>query len=516
MLLINTFIKGVKKVSNDILLEIRNISKSFGVTRALEDISIEIKSGVIHSLLGRNGAGKSTLVNIIAGVYPQTSGDIFFEEKNIKHLNIFQRQELGIRLVPQHESSIPFLSVAENIFLGVLPKTKCNFVDWKSMNTIAKKELEEYGLDIDPTTETRKLSSIDARKLNIIRAMHGGAKLIILDEPTTALSNREREDLFSFINRLKDEGTAFIFISHYLGETIQLSDEITVIRDGHMFSVNKEKGQITDDYLANLVAGEDVRLTRRQLKSVYKNDDKIFECKNICGHCLNDISFDIYKGEILGIVGFPESGAREICRTLFGVNKIESGKIFYKGKKLQIKSPKDAIKEGLAYISYDRHREGFTPQFTVNYNIGMTITNSKLKKPFGFIDFKKERVISEKYKELLKIKCNFIDDLITQLSGGNQQKVVVSRSLSADPILLMLDEPTIGIDVKSREEIISTINEMTKNGMSVIYLTNDFEELLRVADRLLFFKDSKIIAEAQNESLSIVDITQIRDQRKEN
>lgn len=500
-------------MDNNILLEIKNVSKSFGTTQALKDISIRIRKGTIHSFLGRNGAGKSTIVNIIAGVYPQTTGEVFFDGKNIRNLNIFSRQELGIRLVPQHENSFPDLTVAENIFAGLLPKTKRGFIDWKTMNETAKKELTEYGLDIEPDERVRNLSSIDARKLNIIRAMHGGARLIILDEPTTALTNKERDELFIFIRNLKEEGTAFIFISHYLGEIKELSDEITVLRDGCMYQIENPK-EATEDYLSSLVAGEEVHLTKRQYKQKYEDKDKLFECKNFTGAGLRDVSVDIYQGEILGIVGFPGSGAREMCRAIFGINKLDRGEILYKGKKLTVKSPKDAIRNGLAYISFDRHREGLTPQFSVNYNIGMSILHSKLKKPFGFINLKKEREISEKYKELLKIKCNGVDDPIGRLSGGNQQKVVVSRSLGSDPKLLILDEPTIGIDIKSREEIISAIGDMTRSGMSVIYLTNDYEELLRVADRLIFFKDTRIVARVMNKDLNIDRVTEIRDQVK--
>ncbi len=500
-------------LDNNILLDIRNVSKSFGTTQALKDISIQIKPGTIHSFLGRNGAGKSTIVNIIAGIYPQTAGEVFFNGKNIKNLNIFNRQELGIRLVPQHENSFPDLTVAENIFVGLLPKTKYGLIDWKTINETAGKELEEYGLDIEPTEMVRNLSSIDARKLNIIRAMHGGARLIILDEPTTALTNKERNELFSFIRKLKEEGIAFIFISHYLGEVKELSDEITVLRDGCMYPVENPK-EASEDYLSSLVAGEEVQLTKRQYKTEYADSDKLFECRNISGKCLMDVSMDIYKGEILGIVGFPGSGAREMCRALFGVNKLDKGEILCKGEKLHIKSPKDAIRNGVAYISFDRHREGLIPQFTVNHNVGMSILHSKLKRPMGFINLKKEREISERYKGMLKIKCNGIDDMIGSLSGGNQQKVVVSRSLSSDPQLLILDEPTIGIDIKSREEIISAINDMTQSGMSVIYFTNDYEELLRVADRLVFFKDSRIVAQVDNKDLNIVGVTEIRDQVK--
>lgn len=500
-------------MDDGILLDIKKISKFFGTTQVLKDISIQIKSGMIHSFLGRNGAGKSTLVNIIAGVYPQTSGEVFFEGENVKNLNIFKRQELGIRLVPQHENSFPDLTVAENIFVGLLPKSKRGMVDWKAMNKAAGEELAGYGLDISPAEMVRNLRSIDVRKLNIIRAMHKGAKLIILDEPTTALTNRERDELFAFIRKLKEGGIAFIFISHYLGEVKELSDEITVLRDGCMYPVENPK-EVTEEYLSRLVAGEKVQLTQRQNKTDFDDENKLFECRHLTAKGLDDVSVDIYRGEILGIIGFPGSGAREMCRTLFGANKLSKGEILYQGKKLSIKSPKEAIRNGLAYVSYDRQREGLIPQFTVNYNIGMSVLHSKLKKPFGFINMKKEREISDHYKDVLNLKCNGIDDPISSLSGGNQQKVVVGRALAAEPKLLVLDEPTIGIDIKSREEIIATIDKMTQSGVSVLYLTNDYEELLRVADRLIFFKDSKIVAQMDNKDLDVVRVTEIRDHAK--
>ena len=500
-------------MNDTILLDIKNVSKFFGTTQVLKDISVRIKPGTIHSFLGRNGAGKSTLVNIIAGVYPQTSGEVFFEGENIQNLNIFRRQELGIRLVPQHENSFPDLTVAENIFVGLLPKTKTGMIDWKSMNEIARKELTEYGLDILPTEMVRNLSSIDVRKLNIIRAMHKGAKLIILDEPTTALTNRERDELFAFVRKLKEGGIAFIFISHYLGEVKELSDEITVLRDGSMYPVENPR-QVTEEYLSRLVAGEKVQLTRKQHTASYDDGSRLFECRHLTADGISDVSLDIYKGEILGMIGFPGSGARETCRALFGINRLYQGEILYRGKPLSLKSPKDAIRNGVAYVSYDRHREGLIPQFTINYNIGMSVLHSKLKRILGFIDLKQERKISEHYKEMLNLKCNGIDDPIFSLSGGNQQKVVVGRSLAADPRLLVLDEPTIGIDIKSREEIIATIDKLTQTGVSVLYLTNDYEELLRVADRLIFFKDSRIVAQVDNKDLDVVRVTEIRDQAK--
>lgn len=493
------------------IIEVDGVSKNFGATQALKDVSITVREGTIHALLGRNGAGKSTLVNIIAGVYPASSGRVLFKGEDIKDLNIFERQSMGIRLVPQHESSIPDLSVAENIFLGLWPKKANGVVNWDEMYKVARKELLQYGLDVDPKTKIRELSSVDTRKVNIIRAMFGGAALIILDEPTTALTDRERADLFGFIRKLRDTGTAFIFITHYLNEVMELSDDITVIRDGKAYEGKPEGVTVTEEYLSSLVAGETVKLTHRELIKDFTQREKVVECKNIVAQDVDGISFDIYKGEILGIVGFPGSGAREMCRALYGLNRIAEGDVLMHGEKKRIRSPEEALKQRIAYISHDRHREGLTPQFTINYNIGLTIMKTVLKKPMGFIDKRKEREISSYYVEGLKVKCNSIDDLISSLSGGNQQKVVVGKYLATTPEVLILDEPTIGIDIKSREEIIGTIDQMTKENVSVLYLTNDFEELLRVADRLLFFRDNKIVGEVMNENLAIEDITHIRD-----
>lgn len=496
------------------LLQVSNISKIFGATKALSDVNLVVKAGEIHSLLGRNGAGKSTLVNIVAGIYPPTTGEVLFDGKDIRNLNIFARQELGIRLVPQHENSFPELSVAENIFAGVLPM-RGGFVDWNHIYEVAAKELAEYGLaSVDPKTKVRELSSIDARKLNIIRAMHSGAKLIILDEPTTALTNRERAELFVFIRELKRQGTAFIFISHYLGEVLDLSDDITVLRDGQTFAVDPER-EATEAYLGALVAGEEVELTQRQPQHERPAGSAFLEFKDIMGKDLNGITLDVRRGEVLGIVGFPGSGAREFCRAVFGVNPITSGTIISDGKQIEINSPSDALKKGIAYISFDRHREGIMPTFDVNENIGISSHAGKLAQPLGFIDLAGQRANSEAYREELKIKCHSIFSSINSLSGGNQQKVIVSRLLSTNPKLLILDEPTVGIDIKSREEIISKILELSRGGMSTIYLTNDYEELLRVADRLAFFDDGHLVALMENRDITIEKLTQIRDRGKE-
>ncbi len=363
----------------DVLLQVRGVSKVFGATRALSDANLEIRPGEIHSLLGRNGAGKSTLVNIIAGIYPPTSGEVLFEGRDLRPLNIFARQELGIRLVPQHENSFPDLTVAENIFSGVLP-TRRGLVDWKRINHDAAEELAAYGLDVDPRTPVRELSSIDARKLNIIRAMHSGARLIILDEPTTALTNRERAELFEFVRDLKAMGTAFIFISHYLGEVLELSDSISVLRDGRMYPV-EDLAEASEAHLARLVAGEEVELSyRRPEDAPVEGAGEFLRAEELQGRDLRGVSLSVRRGEILGVIGFPGSGAREFCRTLFGIEKRTAGTIRVDGQDVRLRSPAEAIRHGVAYISYDRHREGIMPTFDVDENIGISSYAGRLRR----------------------------------------------------------------------------------------------------------------------------------------
>lgn len=494
----------------DIVLQVENISKNFGMTQALKDVSFSIRKGTIHSLLGRNGAGKSTVVNIIAGIYRQSAGKVLLEGKEISAYSVSDRQNMGIKIVPQHASIVPELTVGENIFLGIWPK-KNLFVDWDRLYKDAKAELDKYGLKVDPKVKVSSLNGVDQRKVNIIRAMHGGAKLIILDEPTTALSSQEREELFVFVNELKKKGTSFIFISHYLQEVVDLSDDVTVIRDGKSFA-GSDGEVLSEEKLANLIAGEDVELVYRDILESHHEKDLFLECSHLSGDILRDVSVKIYKGEITGLVGFPGSGARELCRTLFGLEKITGGEVLKEGKKIPLKDPSDAVRQGIGYVSYDRHKEGIVGLMSIRENIGLPLLYSRLRSRFGFVNEKKSREIADWYFKQFHMKANSMEDKLNSLSGGNQQKVVVAKAVSIEPELLILDEPTIGIDIKSREEIIENVNKITKEkNTSVLYLTNDFDELLRTVDRILFFKDGKLVQDVRNIHLTHEDVIQIRD-----
>jgi len=496
------------------ILQVKNILKRFGATLALNDVSMSIKKGTVHSLVGRNGAGKTTLVNIIAGIYRQDEGQVILEGKEVSGLTVFERQKEGIRIVTQHASIIPHMSVAENIFLGLWPKNSYGMVDWKALNKMAVSELEEYGLYVDPNQLVGKLSPVDQRKVNIIRALYGGGKLIILDEPTTSLTSEDRDSLFNFVKKLSDTGTSFILISHYLEEILRLSDEITVLRDGKAYS-GYTRGHLNEEKLANMIAGEDVVLIQREKKVDLSNEDVVIECKNLCSDNLVNVSMELRRGEVIGVVGFPGSGARELCRTFYGLSRLVEGEIKVKGKSIRLNGPNSALDNGIVYIPNDRHTEGIVQLMPVRENISLPILKRKLKGRWGLINSLLERNIANEFSEKLRVKANSVEDPVSSLSGGNQQKVVVAKVLSCDPTVLILDEPTVGIDVKSREEILSIVNKMTEEGMSVIYLTNDFDELLRISDRLIFFNNGRTTAVRENIGLTAEDVIKIRDSAKD-
>ncbi len=501
-------------MDSNVVLEVKNISKHFGATKALRDVNLKLERGTTHSLVGRNGAGKSTLVNIIAGAYKQDSGEVLFEGKDITHLSLKERQHDGICLVPQHASIVPNMTVAENISIGMWPKTKLGLVDWKQMNKRAAEVMEEFGMHLEPHMLLRDLTPVDQRKVNIVKALFGGGKLIILDEPTTSLSVEDRNSLFHFVKEHAAKGITFVLISHYLEEILNVSDDITVIRDGESFSgVMEDKN--SQDELAQLIAGEDVELTYRDPNKVL-SDEVILECEGVSAKYLEPTSLKFHKGEIVGMVGFPGSGAREICRTVYGLNPKTGGTIKVNGEAVKITNEGDALKHKICYLPDDRHAYGIVPIMSIKENIGLSSLYGKLKKNFGIIDLKKEESIAEHSLQALNIKAESIEAPASSLSGGNQQKVVLGKVLACDPAVLILDEPTIGIDIKSREEIMKQIQNLTDHlGVCVIYLTNDFDELLRISDRIVIFNGGWVVEDIMNsDDLVPEKIIEIRDMEK--
>lgn len=501
-------------MGKEVILKVEHINKNFGETVALKDINFSITKGSIHSLVGKNGAGKSTIVNIIAGVYKQTNGKVTFEGNDIGNLNFKERQDRGIELVTQHASVVLDMDVAENIFLGLWPRSKFKLVDRKAMHENAQKVLDEFGLKVNPYELVRRLTPVEQRKLNIIRALFSGGKLIILDEPTTSLSIDDRNNLFRFVKKHAENGVTFILISHYLEEILQVSDAITVLRDGSAYDGNVGEGVGYDRQmeLAKIIAGEDVELTFRDEDKVV-NEEVAVECEGISAKFLDQADLKIHRGEIVGFVGFSGSGARELCLALYGLMEKKSGKVKILGEDVDIKNPTDALKYKICLVPNDRHAEGIVPIMSVEENIGLSCLKTRLKGKFGLLDNSKEVELADDYVKQLAIKTQSIYAASGSLSGGNQQKVVLAKVLAVNPTLLILDEPTIGIDIKSREEIMGLIKDLTNEGMSVIYLTNDFDELLRIVDRVVIFNEGKIVGDMKNENLSPDMIVNIRDRR---
>ena len=493
------------------ILKMVNITKRFAGITALDGVQFSCNKGEIHVLAGENGAGKSTILKMLAGIHQADEGEIYFHGKKVQIRNPEQSQKLGIAMVFQELTLVGEMTVWENIYLNQEPVNRLGRIDKKEIRRRIQEAMDRYGIHIDPDATVSSLPVAQQQMAEILKILVRDPELIILDEPTTALSSKEREELFVFVNELKKKGTSFIFISHYLQEVVDLSDDVTVIRDGRSFA-GADGEVLSEEKLANLIAGEEVELVCREILDTPDEDRLFLECRHLSGTGLKDVSVKLYRGEITGLVGFPGSGARELCRTLFGLEKMTSGEILYEGKKAVIKNPCDAIQHGIAYVSYDRHKEGIVGLMSIRENISMPLFYSRLRTKWGLINRRKSEEIAARYFEQFHIKANSVQDSLKSLSGGNQQKVVVAKSVSTDPQLLILDEPTIGIDIKSREEIIENVNKITKENLtSVLYLTNDFDELLRTVDRILFFKDGKLVQDVRNGHLSHEDVIRIRD-----
>ncbi len=493
------------------LLETKNIKKSFHTKQVLNGIDMSIEKGEIHGLVGKNGAGKSTFVNIVTGLIDNYEGQVVFENENINEYNVLKRQEKGLFIVPQHTAIVNEFSVAENIFIGVWPRTKAKLVDWNNIYETAGKVLSQYGLDIDPKTKAAKLSLVDRRKLNIVRALFSEAKLIILDEPTTSLTTEERNNLFDFVNKMSAKGTSFIFISHYLDEVLKLCDKITIFKDGFATSLDLKTEKNEMDLSAKML-GDSVELFKR--KKEKEHSDIAFACKDIHAFRVDNVSFEIKKGDIVGFVGFPGSGAREVMRAIGGLEKIEQGQLCSAGESFTVANEAQAIQRGMIYVPFDRHDEGLVQEMSILHNISLSVMSGKLKRALGVIDKKKEADISKYYYDLLEIKAKNEHEKVRTLSGGNQQKVLIAKELCCEPKLLMLDEPTIGIDIGSREEILDLVNGLANGGTPIIYHTSDYSEILRICDKLYFFYSGKLFKQIRNENLTIDDVTNIRDSLK--
>ena len=481
------------------VLRVENLGKTYGGVVALSDVNLSIRAGTIHGLLGENGAGKSTLVGIMSGQRQPTSGSIYLDEQPLSHVDVRAMEEAGVFLVTQEPMIIDHLSAAENLMLGIWPKRRFGFVDWRGLKRDANRMLE--GTGIDPDARAGALDAVARRKLNILRAMFSGGKVIILDEPTASLTVDDRAQLFDFMRRLKAQGVTFIFISHFNDEILEICDAVSVLRDGRYAGGSEDVGSLTSEDLSALVLGRGLVLFERE-RPVFAADAPAITLTDIRSGTLDLPSLTIRAGEVLGITGLPGGGGKELARTLFGLQPASSGRIrFADGRECGLPAhPADAFAEGIAYLSDDRRKDGSIAQMSIAQNISLSSEVALAKGVF--MQAEQERALSQRYFASLGIKAPDSSVAVDTLSGGNQQKVCLGRVLATQPKLLMLDEPTRGIDVGVKQDVLRIVDELSRTGVCVIIISTDTDELVRAVDRVLIFHNGRIREELAGDAIS--------------
>lgn len=470
------------------VLEMDNIVKSFAANRVLDGVSIKLKPGEVRALMGENGAGKSTLMKILGGIYTADEGSISIDGKNVEIRSVDEARRYGISFIHQEISNVPSMSVAENFFLGHEPKTKFGTVDYRKMHAETRKALDTLGVKIPTDRLIHGLSIAQQQMLEIARAINENAKILIMDEPTASLTNNEVDELFAQIRALKEKSVAIIYISHRMEETFRVCDTVTVLRDGQ-FIGTKETDKTNEKELISMMVG-------REFESIYGNKvvsgkETIMEVRDLTSEYVKDVSFDLRKGEILGFAGLVGAGRTEMARAVFGIDKILSGTVNIEGKNIQIKKPKDAMKAGIALVTEDRKGQGLF----LNHSIGVNLTFQVLEEFISHLrlDTKKEQEIVDEYKEKLSIRMTGVNQKAGELSGGNQQKIVISKWLAAKPKVLIMDEPTRGIDVGAKAEIYDLMRKLTKEGVSIIMISSELPEILNNSSRIAVMSEGRLV-----------------------
>jgi ribose transport system ATP-binding protein len=472
------------------LLEMRGITKTFPGVKALTDVDFDVRSGEVHALVGENGAGKSTLMKILAGVYERDAGEVLLKGKPIHFTNPRQAQLAGIVTIYQELNQVPEMSVTENIFLGS-ELERGIVLKWSEMHDKARELLSKLHLDIDPRQPIRNLGVAQQQMVEVAKALHQKADLIIMDEPTSSLSIREINDLFAIVKELKEAGVAIVYISHHLEETFAIADRITVLRDGRNVAT-KPTGELNIDSLVRLMVGRD--LSEKYPKEIIPRGEEILRVENLSrAGVLSDINFTAYAGEVLGIAGLVGAGRTELARAVFGADLIDSGKFFVKGQPVKIANPNDAIQHGIGLLTEDRKQQGLFLQMSVRDNIVMAVLK-RLTKGLR-TNRRKEVDVAQRYIDNMNIKASSQEQLAINLSGGTQQKVVLGKWMSTEPRVLIFDEPTRGIDVGAKVEIYKMMNELAKQGVAIMMISSELPEILGMSDRVLVMRGGRIRGE---------------------
>lgn len=486
-------------MENEFIFEMKDIVKAFGANLVLDGVSIAVKPGEVRAIMGENGAGKSTLMKVLGGIYAADQGTITIQQKPVEIRSVQNARNHGISFIHQEISNIPQMTVAENIFLGREIQDKFGFINQKTMKNEARKALDTVNLNIGVSERMADLSIAQQQMVEIARAVNEDAQIIIMDEPTACLTTSEVNSLFHQIRQLKAKGIAVLYISHRMEETFTICDSVTVLRDGK-FIGTKETAKTNENELISMMVG-------REFDNLYGHDrssggDLLLEVKNLTSPYVKNVSFTLKKGEILGFAGLVGAGRTEMVKALFGIDPILGGEVFIEGKSVKISNPEEAMEAGIALVPEDRKVQGLILRHSIGANLTMQVLPSFIR---NFrVNQKKEKDIVNTFKQKLSIRMASVDQLAGELSGGNQQKVVISKWLAASPKILILDEPTRGIDVGAKAEIYKLMHNLTQEGVSIIMVSSELPEVMNVSSRIAIMSEGELvkILDAQNEEIT--------------
>lgn len=481
------------------ILRLENITKTFPGTLALDKVSFDLNIGEVHALVGENGAGKSTLIKIISGIHQPDSGEIYLNGKLVNLKNTFFAQQHGIAAIYQEPTIFPDLSIAENVFMG---HQECSQItrriNWKKMYKDTEKLLESLGVNLNPRTKVRNLSAAEQQLVEIVKALSLNSQILIMDEPTSALTLNEVKDLFGIIKRLKSSGTSIIFISHRIEDIFEIADRVTVLRDGHYIGTNNIS-TVTVDELIRMMVGR--TLSDMFPKRFVERGEPILKVEALNKERqFYDVTFELHKGEILGFSGLIGAGRSELARAIFGLESPDSGKIFVNGEQVHVRNTRIAMKNGVVYLPEDRQHQGLILLMSITNNITLPILNQFTK--MGLVDTGKETRVAKKYADMLDVRASGLWKNVLELSGGNQQKVVLAKWLATNPRILILDEPTRGIDVGAKASVHRFMSELVSQGIGIMMISSELPEILGMSDRIIVMCEGRITAEFTRKEVS--------------
>jgi rhamnose transport system ATP-binding protein len=477
--------------STEPIVELKGVAKHFGGVQALRGVDFRLFPGEVHALVGENGAGKSTLVKILAGIHKPDAGVLKIGGEVMELRSPTQAQELGIAVVQQEPMLFPDLDVAENVFMGRHPRDRFGRVDWKRMYREVDQLLASLHVSLDSHTPVQGLSVAEQQLVEIAKALSLQARVLVLDEPTAALSPHEVEELFVIVKQLRARGVAILFVSHRLEEVFAIADRLTVFRDGTHIVTAPVSEMSTEEIIKHMVGRE---LSNLFPKGEAEIGEVVLEVRHLTRPgVFADVSFQLRKGEILGFAGLVGAGRTEVARVLFGIDRAESGEIWLKGKQVHIHSPQQAMENGIAYVPEDRHQQGLVMNFSIAANVTLPILQKVSR--LGLVDPRREQKLASDYSEQLRVRSTGVEQMVSALSGGNQQKVVLGKWLATNPSVLILDEPTRGIDVGAKSEVHRIISELAARGLAIILISSDLPEVLAMADRVIVLHEGRITGE---------------------